>query len=86
MAKEESHTFSVSTDKDPQTLAEEAKKVAEENGATFRGDENSGSFSGSGLEGSDDVEDSTTVHVTVTEKPSFVPWSTVESQVEEFFR
>lgn len=27
MAKEESHTFSVSTDKDPQTLAEEAKKV-----------------------------------------------------------
>ncbi len=85
MTKEESRTFSVSTDKAPQTLAEEAKKVAEENGATFRGDENSGSFSGSGVEGSYEVEGST-VQITVTEKPSFVPWSTVESQVEEFFR
>ena len=85
MANEESHTFSVSTDKDPQTLAEEDKKVAEENGATFRGDENSGSFSGSGVEGSYEVE-GTTVQITVTEKPGFVPWSTVESQVEEFFR
>ncbi len=37
MAKEESHTFSVSTDKDPQTLAEEAKKVAEENGQHLGG-------------------------------------------------
>ena len=41
MAKEESPTFSVSTDKDPKTLLEEAKKVAEENGATL-GDENLG--------------------------------------------
>ncbi len=85
MAKEEAHTFSVSTDKDPQTLVEEAKKVAEENDATFRGDENSGSFSGSGVEGSYEVEGST-VHITITEKPSLASWSTVESRVEEFFR
>ena len=85
MAKEESHTLSVSTDKSSQTLAEEAKKVAEENGAIFRSYENSGSFSGSGVEDSYEVEGST-VLITVTEKPSFVPWSTVESQVEEFFR
>ncbi len=85
MAKEESHTFSVSTDKDPETLVEEAKKVAEENDATFKGDEDSGSFSGSGVEGSYEVE-GTTVHVTITEKPTGVPWSIVGSEVEEFFR
>jgi hypothetical protein len=44
MAKEEVHTLSVSTDKYLQTSVEEVKKVAEENDATFRGDENSEAF------------------------------------------
>ena len=33
MAKE-SRTFKINTDKDPQTLVEDARKVAEENNAT----------------------------------------------------
>ena len=44
MAKEEVHTLSVSTDKYPQTSVEEVKKVAEENDATFSGNENSEAF------------------------------------------
>jgi hypothetical protein len=84
MAKGEGRTFSVKTNKDPQVLVEEAKKVAEENNATLNGDANSGSFAGKGVEGSYEVEGST-VHVTVTDKPRLAPWSKVKSKLEEFF-
>jgi len=83
MAKE-GRTFTVNTNKDPQTLVEEAKQVAEENKATFSGDTNSGSFSGRGVEGSYKIEGST-VQVTVTDKPTLAPWSKVESKIKEFF-
>jgi hypothetical protein len=83
MAKKE-RTFTVNTNKDPQTLVEEAKQVAEENKATFNGDTNSGSFSGRGVEGSYKIEGST-VQVTVTDKPTLAPWSKVESKIKEFF-
>jgi hypothetical protein len=83
MAKE-GRTFSINTNKDPETLVQEAKEVAEENGAAFRGDTNSGSFSGRGVEGSYEVE-GRTVTVTITDKPMFASWSKVESKVKEFF-
>jgi hypothetical protein len=84
MAKGEGKTFSINTNKDPQTLVQQAKGVAEENNATFKGDTNSGSFSGSGVEGSYEIEGST-VHVTVTDKPKLATWSKVESKINEFF-
>jgi len=62
----------------------EAKKVAKENGATFRGDTTSGSFSGKGVKGRYKI-DGGTVKVTITDKPALAPWSTVESKVKEFF-
>jgi len=63
----------------------EAKKVATENGATFRGDTTSGSFSGKGVKGRYKMEGKT-VKVTITDKPTLAPWSTVESRVKEFFQ
>ncbi len=84
MAKGEGRTFTVNTNKDPETLVEEARQVAEENDATFSGDTNSGSFSGKGVEGSYELEGST-VHVTITDKPKLATWSKVESKVTEFF-
>jgi hypothetical protein len=84
MAKGEGKTFSINTNKDPQTLVQQAKSVAEENNATFSGDTNSGSFSGSGVEGSYEMEGST-VHVTVSDKPKLATWSKVESKINEFF-
>jgi hypothetical protein len=51
MAKGESRTFSVDTNKDPQTLVEETRQVAEENNATFKGDTNLRSLSGKEVEG-----------------------------------
>ena len=77
-------TFSVNTTKNPDTLVSEARQVAEENDATFKGDRNSGSFSGNGVEGSYEIEGST-VHVTVTDKPKLATWSKVESKINEFF-
>jgi hypothetical protein len=77
-------TFSVNTQKDPDTLVSEAKQVAKENDATFEGDTSSGTssgtFSGKGVEGNYEIQGQT-VEVTITDKPSLAPWSKVESKV-----
>jgi hypothetical protein len=78
-------TFSIKTTKNPSTLVSEAKKVAKENNATFRGDATSGSFSGKGVEGRYKIAGGT-VTVTITDKPSLASWSTVEAKAKEFFR
>ena len=82
---EEGRTFSMKTTKNPSTLLSEARRVAKENGATFRGDTTSGSFSGKGVKGRYKIEGGT-VKVTITDKPALASWSTVESKVKEFFR
>ena len=84
MAKGEGKTFSINTNKDPETLVQEARTVAEENNATFSGDASAGTFSGRGVEGSYEVEGNT-VTITVTDKPRLATWSKVESKVKEFF-
>ena len=84
MAKGEGRTFTINTNKDPQTLVQQARQVAKENDAAFKGDTNSGSFSGKGVEGSYEVEGNT-VKVTVTNKPTLASWKKVESKMQEFF-
>jgi hypothetical protein len=81
----EGRTFSIRTTKNPTTLVSEARRVAQENDATFRGDANSGSFSGKGVKGSYRIVGGA-VKVTVTDKPTLASWSAVESKVKEFFR
>ena len=81
----EGRTFSMKTTKNPSTLLSEARRVAKENGATFRGDTTSGSFFGKGVKGRYKIEGGT-VKVTITDKPALASWSTVESKVKEFFR
>jgi hypothetical protein len=81
----EGRTFSMKATKNPSTLVSEARRVAKENGATFRGDTTSGSFSGKGVKGTYKIEGGT-VKVTITDKPTLASWSTVESKVKEFFR
>ena len=77
-------TFSINTTKNPSTLVSEARRVARENNATFRGDTTSGSFSGKGVKGRYKIEGGT-VKVTITDKPSLASWPSVESKVKEFF-
>ncbi len=64
-------TFSIKATKNPSTLVSEAKKVAKDNNATFRGDTTSGSFSGKGVEGRYKIEGGT-VKVTITDKSTLV--------------
>jgi hypothetical protein len=80
MAKGEGKTFTMNTNKDPETLVQQAGQVAKENDATFKGDTNSGSFSGKGVEGSYEIEGNI-VKVTVTNKPTLASWSKVESKM-----
>jgi hypothetical protein len=77
-------TFSIKATKNPGTLVSEAKKVAKENNATFRGDTSSGSFAGKGVKGNYKIEGGT-VKVTITDKSTLASWSKVESKVKEFF-
>ncbi len=83
--KGKGRTFSIKATKNPGTLVSEAKKVAKENNATFRGDNTSGSFSGKGVKGRYKIEGGN-VKVTITDKPTLASWSKVESKVKEFFR
>ncbi len=79
-----SRSFSIKLTSTPNTLIEKAKKVAEENDATFSGDTTSGSFTGSGVEGSYEITGDT-VTVTISKKPFYATWSIVESRVRVFF-
>jgi hypothetical protein len=78
-------TFSVNTTKTPDTLVSEARQIAEENDDPFKGDRNSGRFSGNGVEGGYEVEGKT-ITVTITDKPTLAPWPTLESRMKEFFQ
>lgn len=76
-------TFSVVSTQEPGALVERARRAASENNADFRGNEASGSFSGSGVEGVYRM-DGRVVTVTITQKPFFAPWPIVESGLKRF--
>ena len=67
-----------------ETKISEAKKIANSVGASINGNADYGSFSFSGVNGKYKFE-SGKVTVTVYEKPFYVPWSTVESELKKFF-
>jgi len=69
---------------DPAVVLDRAKAAAKRSGALFEGDLESGTFSGSGVEGTYVIEGSL-IRLTVTEKPPVIPWSIVETMVHSFF-
>jgi hypothetical protein len=73
-------TFNLISVEAPGTLVARARRAAFENGADFRGNEASGSFSASGVKGVYRMEGKV-VSVTITEKPFYVPWPLVESEL-----
>lgn len=77
-------TFDVSFSGEAASLLEHAKHAADQAGATLRGDEKSGAFSGKGVEGRYEVSGQT-VHVTINKKPVLVSDSVIESRLREFF-
>jgi hypothetical protein len=69
----------------PSVLLTKARRVANDNNATFYGDEESGGFSRDKVKGTYRIAGET-VFVTITDKPWAVPWFVVESKVREFFQ
>jgi hypothetical protein len=69
----------------PSVLVTKARRVANENNATFYGDEKSGSFSGDMVKGTYRIARGM-VFVTITDKHWAVPWFVVEGKVREFFQ
>jgi len=63
---------------------EKAKNAIKSAGASMNGDSNSGSFSGSGLEGSYVFENGN-LNITITKKPFIAPEALIKSKVKEFF-
>lgn len=77
-------TFSVVTAGRPEHLIDKAKKLALEHGALLVGNSSSGSVSTGDVNGEYNVHGNT-VCVTITKKPFYVPWATVEKRVKDFF-
>ena len=73
-------TFNLISAKDPGTLVAMARRAAIENDAVFRGNETSGNFSASGVKGVYSMEGKV-VRVTIIEKPFYIPWPLVESEL-----
>lgn len=86
-----SRTFTVATNFEVADLLGRAKNTALEHGATLTGDCYNGRLSASGVEGEYVVvggfkDRGAKVEITITKKPFYVPWGTVEKKVMEFFR
>lgn len=67
--------------KEPGILVTRAKRAATENDAAFKGNKTSGSFSANGVKGVYRM-DGKVVTVTITEKPFYVPWPMIESELK----
>lgn len=68
----------------PQASFEKAKSAIKNAGANMSGDQKSGSFSGSGLEGSY-AFNAGELEITIDKKPFLVPESIIKNKVAEFF-
>jgi hypothetical protein len=77
-------TFDIPFSGETASVFQHAKHAADEAGATLKGDEKHGTFSGKGIEGHYEVSGQT-VHVTITQKPVIVSDSAIESRLREFF-
>jgi hypothetical protein len=69
--------FTIEFNGNGSAMAENAKKVANNAGAYFNGNSETGEFSGKGVSGFYRVEGGR-VTVTITDKPFFAPWGLVE--------
>ncbi len=77
-------TITVETNGDTEAIISRAKEAASANGFQFDGDTDSGSFSGMGVTGEYRVNGNI-MEISIAEKPAFLPWGMVESQIKSIF-
>lgn len=79
-----SKTFEVKLNRPADQLIAAAQASAEKNGVAFKGDVQSGSFSGKGIEGSYTINGDALV-IDIASKPFVMPWALIETTVKKFF-
>ncbi|MGR3218301.1 MAG: hypothetical protein ACUZ8H_00605 [Candidatus Anammoxibacter sp.] len=77
-------SFDIDLNTSPDVLLKKAKAAAVVDGVELSGDTSSGEFSGKGAKGKYKINGSV-VSVTITKKPFYAPWPTVEAAIREFF-
>jgi hypothetical protein len=75
-------TFTYKINSAPEALIATAKQKSAESGITFEGDAASGRIEGKGFAGEYMIEGDQ-ISLTFDKKPAFVPWSLIESKLEE---
>jgi len=79
-----STTFIVPLNTDAHTTLESVRTQLEKSGGQLTGDHCSGSFSGSGVHGNY-IVGTDGITVTITDKPFYIPMSTVRDKITEYF-
>jgi len=78
-------TFAISFTGTAAAQVEKVRKLARENDVTFAGNEQFGSFTGSGVVGNYKFISDHVVQVEILKKPFFARWSMVEAKINELF-
>ena len=67
------------------TTLDSIRKKASEKNAIVDGDNSAGTITGNGITSNYSVEGNT-ISITVTEKPSFIPWEIVEKKLNDYVK
>jgi len=78
-------TFEISKPQNIKNTLISTKQKIIKSGGTFSGDENSGRFSGKGIDGNYKIGESK-IMITITRKPALYPASAVKSAIENYFK
>lgn len=80
-----SHKFKIKTKENPDDLLARVKSEAAENDFAFSGDASQGRFSGSGVTGTYEFEDSE-ILITIEKSPMLLPDSLIEKKIRNYFQ
>jgi len=80
-----SRKFTIKTNDDPEDLLARVQAEAAANEFTFSGDASQGNFSGSGVTGTYEVENSE-IQITIEKSPRFIPDGYIEKKIRNYFK
>ncbi len=80
-----SRKFKIQTKENPEDLLARVNAEAVENDFSFSGDASQGCFSGSGVKGTYEFENSE-ILITIEKSPMFLPDSLIEKKIRNYFQ
>ena len=83
------HSFAITVHGDITMVLRKVEEAITGAGGMFRGDQERGSFTGESflgmISGDYQVNPGNEIRITITEKPLFIPYSIIESEVRKYF-